>query len=398
MKKFYLKYVLIAFVICSFILPKTMEVDAAANMKNKNLQLYSEAVVLIDADSGEVLYEKNSKEKLPPASITKIATAIYAIEKGNINDLVTVSENARNVDGTRVYLEAGEQVPLKKLIQGLVINSGNDAGVAIAEHLSGSVEQFTEDFNEFLQQEVGVENTHFSNPHGLHEPDHLTTAEDMAKITQYAIQNQPFRDIFQTSELKWDGESWDTTLINHHEMVRDKEYEGITGGKNGFVQEAGFTLVTTAERENISLIAVTLNSMYSQQSYDDTIALLDYGFEHFETEFVLKNEKFTDGFDHSFLVIEDTSFTKRKGETIEKEVSSTGELIVKGEDQRIITEVELDQVENKEKNEQMKSEIVTNEEVVNDKKEDLHLSIIVPTAVIIGLFISLLFYFQVRKI
>ncbi|WP_368657707.1 D-alanyl-D-alanine carboxypeptidase family protein [Metabacillus halosaccharovorans] len=367
-------------------------------MENKNLQLYSEAVVLIDADSGEVLYEKNSKEKLPPASITKIATAIYAIEKGNINDLVTVSENARNVDGTRVYLEAGEQVPLKKLIQGLVINSGNDAGVAIAEHLSGSVEQFTEDFNEFLQQEVGVENTHFSNPHGLHEPDHLTTAEDMAKITQYAIQNQTFRDIFQTSELKWDGESWDTTLINHHEMVRDKEYEGITGGKNGFVQEAGFTLVTTAERENISLIAVTLNSMYSQQSYDDTIALLDYGFEQFESDQVLKNEKYTDGYGHSFLVREDISFTKRKGETIEKEVSPTGELIVKGEDQRIITEVELDQVENKEKNEQMKSEIVTNEEVVNDKKEDLHLSIIVPTAVIMGLFISLLFYFQVRKI
>lgn len=398
MKKFYLKYVLIAFVICSFILPKTMEVDAAANMENKNLQLYSEAVVLIDADSGEVLYEKNSKEKLPPASITKIATAIYAIEIGNINDLVTVSENARNVDGTRVYLEAGEQVPLKKLIQGLVINSGNDAGVAIAEHLSGSVEQFTEDFNEFLQQEVGVENTHFSNPHGLHEPDHLTTAEDMAKITQYATQNQTFRDIFQTSELKWDGESWDTTLINHHEMVRDKEYEGIKGGKNGFVQEAGFTLVTTAERENISLIAVTLNSMYSQQSYDDTIALLDYGFEHFETDLVLKNEKFTDGFDHSFLVTEDTMFTKRKGETIEKEVSPSGELIVKGEDQRIITEVELDQVENEEKNEQMKSEIVTNEEVVDQNKEQLHLSIIVPTAVIIGLFISLLFYFQIRKI
>ncbi|WP_226529074.1 D-alanyl-D-alanine carboxypeptidase family protein [Metabacillus niabensis] len=398
MKKFYLKYVLIAFVICSFILPKTMEVDAAANMESKNLQLYSEAVVLIDADSGKVLYEKNSKEKLPPASITKIATAIYAIEKGNINDLVTVSENARNVDGTRVYLEAGEQVPLKKLIQGLVINSGNDAGVAIAEHLSGSVEQFTEDFNQFLQQEVGVENTHFSNPHGLHEPDHLTTAEDMAKITQYAIQNQTFRDIFQTSELKWDGESWDTTLINHHEMVRDKEYEGITGGKNGFVQEAGFTLVTTAERENISLIAVTLNSMYSQQSYDDTISLLDYGFEHFETDLVLKNEKFTDGFDHSFLVTQDTSFTKRKGETIEKEVSPSGELIVKGEDHRIITEVELDQVENKEKNEQMKSEIVTNEEVVDQNKEELHLSIIVPTAVTIGLFISLLFYFQIRKI
>ncbi|PMC40557.1 D-alanyl-D-alanine carboxypeptidase [Bacillus sp. UMB0899] len=398
MKKFYLKYVLIAFVICSSILPKTIEAETTANLGNEDLHLNSEAVILVDAESGQILYEKNSKEKLPPASITKIATAIYAIEKGNINDLVTVSENARNVDGTRVYLEAGEKVPLKKLIQGLIINSGNDAGVAIAEHLSGSVEQFSEDFNEFLQQEVGVQNTHFSNPHGLYETEHLTTAEDMAKITLYAIQNQTFRDIFQTSELKWDGETWDTTLINHHEMVRDKEYEGISGGKNGFVQEAGFTLVTTAEREKISLIAVTLNSMYSEQSYEDTTALFNYGFEHFETDQVLKNEKYTDGFEHSYLVTEDTSFTKRQGETIEKEVSPSGELIVKGEDHRIITEVELDQVENKEKNEQMKSEIVTNEDVLNQKREDHHLSFIVPIAVVTGLFVSLLFYFQIRKV
>lgn len=398
MKKFYLKYVLIAFVICSFILPQQMKAETPDNMENQNLQLFSQAVVLVDAKSGQILYEKNSKEKLPPASITKIATAIFAIEKGNINDLVTVSENARNVEGTRVYLEIGEQVPLKKLIQGLVINSGNDAGVAIAEHLSGSVDQFTEEFNEFLQQEVGVENTHFTNPHGLHDPKHLTTAEDMAKITQYALLNQTFRDIFQTSELKWDGESWDTTIINHHEMVRDKEYEGITGGKNGFVQEAGFTLVTTAERESLSLIAVTLNTMYSQQSYDDTIALLDYGFEHFKTDQILKNEKFTDRSGHTFLVKEDTSFTKRQGERIEKVVSPTGELVIKGEDKRIITEVELDQVENKEKDEQMKSEIVTNGDAVETKNKDHHLPFIIPLAIIIGLFVSLLFYLQVRKI
>ncbi|HZH60768.1 MAG TPA: D-alanyl-D-alanine carboxypeptidase, partial [Metabacillus sp.] len=112
-----------------------MKAEAPDNMENKDLKLFSKAAVLVDAVSGQILYEKNSKEKLPPASITKIATAIFAIEKGNINDLVTVSENARNVEGTRVYLEIGEQVPLKKLIQGLVINSGNDAGVAIAEHL-----------------------------------------------------------------------------------------------------------------------------------------------------------------------------------------------------------------------------------------------------------------------
>jgi D-alanyl-D-alanine carboxypeptidase len=266
----------------------------SATSENNELQLNSEAVILIDAQSGQVLYEKNSDEKLPPASITKIATAIYAIEKGNLNDIVSISENATKADGTLVYLEAGEQVPLKKLIQGLLINSGNDAGVAIAEHLSGTVEQFVIDFNQYLQEEIGVEDTHFTNPHGLYNPEHLTTAEDMAKITQYAIQNELFREIFNTQELKWDGETWDTTLINHHLMVRDQSYEGITGGKNGFVTEAGFTLVTSAEREKLSLIAITLNSKTDEQSYQDTTALFNYGFLHFETEKIESNEQFVD--------------------------------------------------------------------------------------------------------
>ncbi len=398
MRKFYIKYVLIAFVICSFFLPKSIKAETTDRTEKQNFQLHSQSVILVDAVSGQILYEKNSKKKLSPASITKIATAIYAIEKGNLNDLVTVSENARNVDGTRVYLEIGERVPLIKLIQGLVINSGNDAGVAIAEHLSGSVDQFTVEFNKFLQDEVGVENTSFTNPHGLYDPEHVTTAEDMAKITQYAIQNETFKEIFQTSELTWDGQSWDTTIINHHEMVRDKEYEGISGGKNGFVHESGFTLVTTADRENISLIAVTLNAMYDQQSYDDTITLLNYGFDHYETEQIIRNEQFRDTLDNTFLVKEDVAFTKQLGESIEKEVSPSGELLIKGEDGRTIKEIKLDKVESKESNEKLKSEIVTNEDVKDTEKEEQHLNFIVPFAIIIGLFVSILFYFQIRKV
>ncbi|GAB3797637.1 hypothetical protein GCM10028868_19200 [Virgibacillus kimchii] len=148
--------------------------------------------------------------------MTKIATAIFAIENGDLDDLVTVSSYARNTEGSSVYLEEGETVPLKKLIQGLMINSGNDAGVAIAEHMSGSVEQFSSDLNEYLQENVGVQHTNFENPHGLFDPNHVTTAEDLANITLYAMGNELFREINNTKELNWEGESWDTTLYNHH--------------------------------------------------------------------------------------------------------------------------------------------------------------------------------------
>src|SRR5699024_3158459 len=118
------------------------------------------------------------------------------IEKGGIDETVTVSKKARNTEGAKVFLEDGEQVSLKKLIQGLLINSGNDAGVAIAEHLSGSVEQFSSDINEYLSNIIGLKDTNFENPHGLFNPNHVTTAADLANITQYAMNNHLFREIF----------------------------------------------------------------------------------------------------------------------------------------------------------------------------------------------------------
>lgn len=254
--------------------------------------IISESAIVIDAKTGKVLYEKESHTNMYPASLTKIATAIYAIEKGNIDETVTVSKEARNIGGSKVYLEEGEQVTLKKLIQGLLINSGNDAGVAIAEHLRGSVEQFSSDINEYLKNEIGVKNTNYQNPHGLFDPDHVTTAADLAKITQYAMNNKLFSEIFGTKELDWDGKSWDTTLITHHKLMREIPYEGITGGKTGFVNQSGFTLATTAKRENLSLIVITLNTNLKSEAYSDTINLLDYAFENFQTSKISKGTSF----------------------------------------------------------------------------------------------------------
>ncbi|MBN8202711.1 D-alanyl-D-alanine carboxypeptidase (plasmid) [Cytobacillus firmus] len=251
----------------------------------------SEAAILIDSKTGEVLFEKNSNKRMYPASLTKIATAIYAIEKGNLNDIVTVGKNARVTEGTRVYLEEGETVNLQKLIQGMLINSGNDAGVAIAEHLSGSNERFSKELNMYLA-DLGLKETNFKNPHGLYDPEHVTTAEDLAFLTRYAMENSIFREIFGTKELKWKGVSWDTTLYTHHKLMREFPYEGVIGGKTGYVDQSGHTLVTAAQRKDLSLIAVTLKAPSQEIAYNDTMKLLDFGFNNFKTSSLSKGTDF----------------------------------------------------------------------------------------------------------
>lgn len=249
-------------------------------------ELFGESAILIDATTGQVLFEKNPHVKLYPASITKIATGIYAIEKGNPDDIVTVSKKARYEEGTRVYLGEGEQVSLRKLEYGLLMHSGNDAATAIAEHMSGSVEQFARDLNAYLAEKTGVTETHFANAHGLHDPEHYTTASDMAKIAQYAMKNPIFREIVGTNRLPWDGKEWKSELVNHNKLLRD--YPGATGIKNGFTDQAMHTLVGSAKRGDTEMIAVTMKAASSNYAYKDVTKLLDYGLNGFETKQVAK--------------------------------------------------------------------------------------------------------------
>lgn len=316
---------------------------ASANIE-ETPSLLSEAAIMIEVDSGAVLYEKNADSEMYPASVTKIATAIYTIENGDLIDIVTVSNRARNVDGTRVYLEEGEQVTLKKLLQGLLINSGNDAGVAIAEHMSGSVEQFASDLNEYLKLNIGVENTNFTNPHGLFDPNHLTTARDLALITQYAMKNEQFKEIFGTKELVWNGQSWSTTLHNHHRMlIGEFPYEGISGGKNGYVSESGFTLVTTAERENLNVITVTLKTNLETGTYKDTIALLDFGFEHFKTSSIAKGTTFeVNG--KEFTTSEALTYTQMVNDQIKSTVTDEGKLEIVNQDHEVVAAFQLEEI------------------------------------------------------
>lgn len=278
-----------------------MLAPAAAQAADKDkeedrLGLKGESALLLDAKTGAIIYEKNGYQKMYPASLTKIATAIYAIEKGSLDDVVSVSEHAAEEEGTSVYLESGEKVTLEKLLNGMLINSGNDAADAVAEYLDGSAAQFEQNFNEYLKNEIKVNGTHFTNPSGLYDENHYTTAYDMALITKYALKNKEFQSIFGTKELNWEGLSWDTTLVTHHLMLKGElPYDGVNGGKTGYVDQSKQTLATSAEKNGLQLIAIVLKGDWKKDVYEDTVAMFDYGFNGFENEFMPPGKKFSTG-------------------------------------------------------------------------------------------------------
>ena len=303
-------------------------------------QITSEAAVLMDMQSGAILFGKNEEIRMYPASLTKIATAIYAIEKGDLDDEVIVSEEIVNIDGTRVYLNPGEKVTLKKLIQGMLINSGNDAALAIALHLDGTMERYSQKVNGFLKAEIGVKKTHFTNPHGLFNENHYTTAKDLGIILNYAMKNKDFREIFGTKQLDWQGESWETTIFSHHRLLKGEiPFDGVTGGKTGFVDQSKQTLATTADNGQLKLTAILLKSEFKRQIYKDTIKLFDFGFAHFKSSHLSKDEEFSSGKQRFKSDID--SFLTEPVEQVERVIDPEGFLIIKDGRGDIIQKLQL---------------------------------------------------------
>ncbi|MBM7094541.1 D-alanyl-D-alanine carboxypeptidase [Bacillus sp. H-16] len=303
----------------------------------KPSDLYSEAAVVIDARTGEVLYEKNAYRTMYPASITKIITTIVALEEAGLSDDVQVSFDAVNVIGSRVYLLEEEILPLEQLLLGIMISSGNDASIAVAEHIDGSVEAFADRMNAFVREKVGVENSNFTNPHGLFEEEHVTTAYDMARISAYAMGNEQFREIVGTKSLDWKGEGWETTLYNHHDLMRQNDH--ITGVKNGYVRRSGYTLVTSAFDGDTEVIVVTLNTPSRLFAYNDTNKLIDYSLAEYETQVLsLSGEDLLT----NHIIPEELAVTTRRGEDVKYEVREEGEIIVTGKGNRKIAHIDLE--------------------------------------------------------
>ncbi|MBU9711404.1 D-alanyl-D-alanine carboxypeptidase family protein [Evansella tamaricis] len=298
--------------------------------------IISESYILIDSNTGKVLLQENAHQLMYPASITKIITAIIVIETRDLDEVVEVSWDAVRAIGTRVYLLEGEKITLRQLLHGLMVSSGNDAAIAIAEHIDGSVEAFAERMNDFVETRIGVQRSNFKNPHGLFEEEHMTTASDMAKISAYAMKNDFFRELVSTEYYDWVGEGWETRIYNHHPLTR--HYEDIIGIKNGFVQRSGTTLSTAAKRGETELITVTLKAPSRYFAQEDTLALLEYGFQNYETQWVTFEKE---PLRYDFVYPEKIPVTTEIGESVNYTISSNGIVTISSDAGKILKEFQL---------------------------------------------------------
>ncbi|HPY94528.1 MAG TPA: D-alanyl-D-alanine carboxypeptidase family protein [Clostridia bacterium] len=253
--------------------------------------LRASSAIVIEQTSGQVLYEKNADEMRPPASTTKVLTALLALTMGNQDDLVTVSANAANMpeDASKIGLQAGEQVRLGDLIRATMVQSGNDGAIAIAEHLMGSEAAFVNLMNEAAMR-YGCTRTHFTNSHGYHDDNHLSTARDLAIIAQEAMQNEEFREIARlTSFTLPETNLSKARRFNNRALAFLQEsddnkqyYRYATGIKTGQHSLAGDCFVGSAAKDGIQLISVVLNSG-STDKWRDTRRLMEYGFTQYES-------------------------------------------------------------------------------------------------------------------
>ncbi|RNB84892.1 D-alanyl-D-alanine carboxypeptidase family protein [Brevibacillus panacihumi] len=276
--------VLVVFLFIQLLLLPVAEVKANAGPPN----ISAESAALIDVASGRMLYSKNGDKKMRIASLTKTMTAIVAIETGQLKEEVTVPPEAVGVEGSSIYLKKNEKLTLEELLYGLMLRSGNDAAVAVATHVGGSVPGFVYLMNEKAAL-IGMTHTNFTNPHGLDDSNmHYSTAEDMALLSAYALRNPTFRQIVSTKvkDISWEGEEYDRRLLNKNKLLH--LYNGADGVKTGYTKLAKRCLASSATRDGRQLAAITLNA---PDDWNDSAQLLDWGFRHFAMkEFVQYGE------------------------------------------------------------------------------------------------------------
>lgn len=263
---------------------EAVQTDTLANWP-QGPAIYAESGILVDLDTQEILYSKNIDKQLYPASITKIMTTLVAIESSSPEEPVTFSQHALDSiewDSSNIGCRLNETLTMEQCWYAMMLNSANEVCCGVAEHISGSIEASVEKMNQ-KAAELGCTNTHFSNPNGLPDETHYTTAHDMALIANAAYQNETFRQIFSTRQYEIPPTPQYTEtryLYNHHKMMQpDTEYyyEGCLGGKTGYTETALNTLVTIASRNGKNLLCVTMRTQ-GRQVYTDTASLFDYGF------------------------------------------------------------------------------------------------------------------------
>lgn len=266
------------------------QVVEAAEYWPEGPEVSSQAAIVMEESTGTILYEKNMHDQHYPASITKILTALIAIENCPLNDVVTFSKEAvYKTEGSGIARDVGEEMTMEQCLYGMMLESANECAYAIAEHVGGTVDHFVEMMNE-KAKELGCTESHFHNPHGLPDPEHVTSAHDMALIAQAAFSNETFRIICgsktYTIPVTNKHPNAETYLVNHHKMLNPREtaeflYEYCLGGKTGYTTMANATLVTYAEKDGMTLVCVTMDAL-GNNNYVDTRTLFDYCFDNFQ--------------------------------------------------------------------------------------------------------------------
>lgn len=274
MKKAYIIKSIFALALSIIIIGKTGVSASSAG------EVSAHAAVLIEASSGDVIFEKNSHEKLPMASTTKIMTAVVALENADPSKTVTIHDGACGIEGSSIYLSSGEILTLEDLLYALMLESANDAAAAIAYEIAGGIDEFAVMMNETAAR-IGLSESHFTNPHGLDDENHYTTANDLAKLTAYALKNEEFRKIVSTykHQIPLRGNEGIRVLLNHNKLLRISD--DVIGVKTGFTKHSGRCLVSAAEHDGVCVIAVTLNA---PDDWRDHTMLHDIGFASYHCE------------------------------------------------------------------------------------------------------------------
>lgn len=265
-----------------------------SGVKAEELAENGESALLLEVSTGKVVYEKNADKKLAPASMTKVMSMLLimeAIDSGKLSfeDEVIISDTASSMGGSQIFLQTGEKYKVQELLKGIAIASGNDAVVAMAEKVSGSVSAFVDAMNNKATA-LGLKNTHFDNPHGLESENHYTTARDMSVMARELLKHEKileFTSIYEDYLKKPDGSSvW---LVNTNRLVRF--YEGVDGLKTGFTNQAGYCITTTAKRGNMRLLSVVMNAETSDLRSKDTVNMLNYGFNTYKLDILIPKDK-----------------------------------------------------------------------------------------------------------
>ncbi len=278
MKKLFIFFTALLVGSCFCVKSIALGSDTAVETVSYMGSLSAKSAVLMNAESREIYFEKNADTRLGMASTTKIMTALVAAELCSSEKYVTVPAEAVGVEGSSIYLTEGERLTMGELLHALLLSSANDAAVAIAISVSGSVEAFVEEMNAYAER-LGLRDTHFVNPHGLYDEEHYTTAAELAKIAAAALENELIAKIvsLRKATISHDGVADKRLLVNHNRLL--SSYEGAIGMKTGFTKKTGRTLVSAARRDGLTLIAVTLDA---PDDWNDHTALLDYGFASYE--------------------------------------------------------------------------------------------------------------------